>query len=1326
MGFLSKIYERRGKAQRQAGFGGFMNGAEDVSGKGTGATSGCSLADPPGSSPAARDFQARDASGPASAVPGDPQPKPRSTSRSRARSKPDPFDFETSRDAAVEELPVSPSTRSPPSRSKPKPASRGGSPSPSGAARNKPSSSWSPGTASASPSGSPGTFGAARDAVPSPRDAPGTGAGRGSAEAAADPFLPTPGKRRRVTFAEVDAFTLDEEEDEDDVDVPAHGRRDRDPFDFPEDGDGDVSLAPPPAATTTASRSPRPAWGVFGGSPATSPEARPKHGGKSTADDSGLAAPSPEWAKRAPAPSRSRSASPMDADATRSVEKKRNAPKQKPLLPTHFPHSPSAAMAMASPSPPPRGGNPKPRNALPESSDALAALDEAQYALSGLGADQPEAGRLACASSLVAIAADARLRRALAQHGLAPRMCRAALDLCASVLGVHARDAAAVDGGGVIARALAAERRRATSPALGVSAAALLYLSTLELRAGEAAAAYAGRDVAGILAELMRRSDFSTEEDESAESRGERGGARRRLLGADDKNVDDKNETVGDDKNGNASSFGFGALLANGAETKALRTTRDALRGLKFLPHESVDAPTLALLAAHRALAQTERAAARASQREARRRVEAEKRAEERAADGHPADGADHDSSPSEEREARRAEAEGDEAAILGWSGFKESLAAKGAVLETARLADEAAREICHAGARCFSRRETHIGEDKNGDGGVEDDSARACRATARLFRCMRVVEAATFGSPSCADACVSGSLAPAPELYAKPPREPLRLVPMRVNDAIASPAPKSPKPSAVGGAGTMRDTRANASRREAGDERALADVVRDTRVDGIELSPCASPDREAALKSRGADGDGGGSTGSKRRAAEEEDAAATAKRFRTAEALLLTPSPGSKRFGGEGRAGAVAGAIDAAGASFLVDEVTRDASRNGDAPRTRTRRAETHRSGSAPREPGDPPAAAAETPTFNFSRVAAAVDASIAWLDDDKAGAEPSKAPACGDARPWTMVHALLGAIPTLAAAAATAAHATDAGDFVCGVRTARAGGLGADPRLAAGTLRAVVCVLTNLTNENPAGCAAVRAAGGLETAAALVPWCAALEGLLPGAGPDAAARAAAAARGGVLEPKRATASRRAQTNADANANAEGHDMLNAALCFLVNVAETDADARRVLRALEADAGAMESFARRRDASPSAAATLEGEGGFGSARRLSDVPPPKRAATRASAAKKKKAAATKVALASRHVGLVELLARVFVRAGGAGSSSENGETENAAEVKPPAERSETRDFPDAETVEPSKPFALASGEVTAEMLEAESRARNAVVSASRSGLHGR
>ena len=61
------------------------------------------------------------------------------------------------------------------------------------------------------------------------------------------------------------------------------------------------------------------------------------------------------------------------------------------------------------------------------------------------------------------------------------------------------------------------------------------------------------------------------------------------------------------------------------------------------------------------------------------------------------------------------------------------------------------------------------------------------------------------------------------------------------------------------------------------------------------------------------------------------------------------------------------------------------------------------------------------------------------------------------------------------------------------------------------------MVCVLTNLTNENPEGCAAVRATGGLETAAALVPWCASLEGLIPGTGPSREDAAAAAIRAGI-----------------------------------------------------------------------------------------------------------------------------------------------------------------------------------------------------------------
>ena len=225
-------------------------------------------------------------------------------------------------------------------------------------------------------------------------------------------------------------------------------------------------------------------------------------------------------------------------------------------------------------------------------------------------------------------------------------------------------------------------------------------------------------------------------------------------------------------------------------------------------------------------------------------------------------------------------------------------------------------------------------------------------------------------------------------------------------------------------------------------------------------------------------------------------------------------------------------------------------------------------------------------------------------------------------------MVHALLGAIPTLAAAAATAAHATDAGDFVCGVRTARAEELGADPRLAAGTLRAVVCVLTNLTNENPAGCAAVRAAGGLETAAALIPWCAALEGLLPGAGPDAAARAAAAARR--RRPGAEARHRLAARAADADDGERGGP--RHAQRGVVFPGERRRDGRRRAACLTRARGG-----RRRHgilcASPrrvserrgDALEPLEGEAG-----RRFDAPPPQRAATRASAAKKKKAAATK------------------------------------------------------------------------------------------------
>jgi hypothetical protein len=515
----------------------------------------------------------------------------------------------------------------------------------------------------------------------------------------------------------------------------------------------------------------------------------------------------------------------------------------------------------------------------------------------------------------------------------------------------------------------------------------------------------------------------------------------------------------------------------------------------------------------------------------------------------------------------------------------------------------------------------------------------------------------------------------------------------MRVNDAIASPAPVKALHEAARRARLIPD----------------ADVA-PAGATGADRSPprtleSAEPASAAA----------GGSAGTKRHGNDsEEDEAFMAKRFRTAETLLLTPSPGSKAKS-RSNAAAAASAEEDAEDFFSRRTSKRETSRpehaSDDDPDasmgspTVVRRT-PH---SVVASPGVVELSDAETPTFNFSRVAAAVDASIAWLDDGVAdgGSGDESGFGAGNPRaPWTMVHSLLRSIPTLAVAAATATHQTPAGGSVCGVRTLRTGGLGADPRLAAGTLRATVCVLTNLTNENPEGCAAVRAAGGLETAAALVPWCAALEGLLPGAGPDAEAREAAAARaGGARASAPKTSRRRGRIDAsgkDSSAADAGHDMLNAALCFLVNIAEIDADARKTLRALEADAGAMERALRR----PTPDGSEEEEDPSrefgetvapGETRRDPRARSAKKSGTKKRAKKKQKIAAMNREITSRRVGLVELLAQIFVRSGGAGPVDERGNlmTPAAGDRRPgekePAERED-------------------DGEVTAEMLKARER----------------
>jgi hypothetical protein len=142
------------------------------------------------------------------------------------------------------------------------------------------------------------------------------------------------------------------------------------------------------------------------------------------------------------------------------------------------------------------------------------------------------AGRLRSAATLVTLAADPRRRRVLTAQGLAPRLMRAALQLCALAAaagkdddgggggGMNSKNRGKGKGGGVIEAALAPPPRT-----LRLAASSLLYLASLDLRAADAAAAFAERDTAPILAALLEPAHAPT-------SSGSRGGGAGAALGA--------------------------------------------------------------------------------------------------------------------------------------------------------------------------------------------------------------------------------------------------------------------------------------------------------------------------------------------------------------------------------------------------------------------------------------------------------------------------------------------------------------------------------------------------------------------------------------------------------------------------------------------------------------------------------------------------------------------------------------------------------------------------------------------------------------------------
>jgi hypothetical protein len=222
MGLLSKIYERKGKGMRQSGIQGFLKTAPTTTGaappsQGAAGGSGGGGGGGSGSLGGGSNANAQKSTG--GAVGGSTSPEWAATGggfssgdkKSKAR---DPFDFESSFDASVgpavntvnvasvgaagggpvtsdddnNNSEMSPSTSSPATGNK----QRGGSPGGGGSARSP---------LSLGPKSSPGAWGKAFG---------GGGGGGGGGGDGGDPFRPTPSKRRRVTFAEVEEYSLAE------------------------------------------------------------------------------------------------------------------------------------------------------------------------------------------------------------------------------------------------------------------------------------------------------------------------------------------------------------------------------------------------------------------------------------------------------------------------------------------------------------------------------------------------------------------------------------------------------------------------------------------------------------------------------------------------------------------------------------------------------------------------------------------------------------------------------------------------------------------------------------------------------------------------------------------------------------------------------------------------------------------------------------------------------------------------------------------------------------------------------------------------------------
>ena len=148
------------------------------------------------------------------------------------------------------------------------------------------------------------------------------------------------------------------------------------------------------------------------------------------------------------------------------------------------------------------------------------------------------------------------------------------------------------------------------------------------------------------------------------------------------------------------------------AQTNA--AIRACLKPLKFLPYETKDAQTLALLVAHRAL--------------------------------------------KGEQDAVLASGSGPGAGDAE-NSFRTTLAARGGVLAACELVAQATWTLQNFGAVCMSSSCLSSSSSDVDDATIAEHEQAAARAVARLFRCLRVLECASFESPASCSIIASASL---------------------------------------------------------------------------------------------------------------------------------------------------------------------------------------------------------------------------------------------------------------------------------------------------------------------------------------------------------------------------------------------------------------------------------------------------------------------------------------------------------------------------------------------------------------------------------------